>query len=665
MSKLMLINTVEGQECRICIVADGALEELYVERTSTASRVGNIYKGKVTNVEPSIQAAFIDCGLAKNGFLHISDLHPQYFPNGAKGGEAVGRKRPHRDRPPIQACLRRGQEVIVQMTKEGIGTKGPTLTTYLSIPGRLLVMMPGMTKLGVSRKVEDDDVRNQARKQLNELNLPPDMGFILRTAGVGRSKRDLNRDLNYLQRMWKSIRKHVNTSKAPAELFRESDLVTRTIRDVYNSSIDRIICDSKPVAEKVREFLNVAMPRTKHVVEVYVGQKGLFHEFGLEQEIESIYSRRVELRSGGSIVIDQTEALVSIDVNSGRYRDHSDAETTATKINKEAAEEIVRQLRLRDLGGVIAIDFIDMQNKKNRAAVEKLLRDAIKTDRAKTKVLRMSAFCIVEMTRQRMRPSLKEDIYSRCSSCHGTGLVRSSESQALLVMRDIQRAAANEDVANISVTVAPSVADRLANFHRRQICNIESGTDKSVRVHTSAEMGSEQVRIECTNNRGSVINWAQPVDTQKSASAVLTVEVESYDKWRREKEANGQEDTPQPQNTPAGDARTEQQPPTPDDKGQKSEQESGKSKTSRRRRKKNASQSKQADQDRQPAQDSQNDNQESTVPHAEDNQPDEQQSAGENSTDKQESNEESPSASRKQRRGRRGGRKHKTKAPTS
>lgn len=647
MSKLMLINTVEGQECRICIVSDGALEELYVERTSTASRVGNIYKGKVTNVEPSIQAAFVDCGLAKNGFLHISDVHPQYFPGGGKSFEAVGRKRPHRDRPPLQACLKRGQEVIVQMTKEGIGTKGPTLTTYLSIPGRLLVMMPGMKKLGVSRKVEDEELRDTARKQLGELNLPGDMGFILRTAGVGRSKRDLNRDLNYLQRMWKSIRKHVNNSKAPAELFRESDLVTRTIRDVYNSSIDRIICDSETVARKVREFLDVAMPRTKHVVEVYVGQKGLFHEFGLEQEIEGIYSRRVELPSGGSVVIDQTEALVSIDVNSGRYRDHSDAETTATRLNKEAAAEIVRQLRLRDLGGVVVIDFIDMQNKKNRTAVEKILRDELKSDRAKTKVLRMSAFCLVELTRQRMRPSLKEDVYSHCPNCNGTGLVRSAESQALLVMRDIQRAAANEDVATISVTIAPSVGERLTNFHRKQICRIEGRSEKAVRVHASADMGSEQIRIECTNNRGSVINWDQR-ESGKSSSDVETVFVEEYDKWlRRQEEAARAEEPPPP--PPDDDASKDEKKP--------SEEKSDAKKPRRRRRKKKPT----SNSEKPSADEKQDKDGKAEKTEKSDDEESKEESDKKQGDDNTETNGEKSKP--KRRRGRRGGRKHKKKQP--
>jgi len=262
----MLINTVAGRECRISIVENGVLEELYIERASSASHVGNIYKGHVTNIEPSIQAAFVDFGLPKNGFLHISDLHPSYFSKGAKTRESVGAKQPRHQRPSIQSCLKRGQEVVVQITKEGIGTKGPTLTTYLSIPGRLLVMMPGMSRLGVSKKIEDEEARAKARHLLAQLKLPQDIGFIIRTAGIDRTKKDLQRDLNYLVRLWQAVQQRIKTSRAPAEIYQESDLVIRTIRDVYNTDVSRIVCDSEAVAFKVREFLNMAMPRTRNTI---------------------------------------------------------------------------------------------------------------------------------------------------------------------------------------------------------------------------------------------------------------------------------------------------------------------------------------------------------------------------------------------------------------
>jgi len=531
MEREMLINVVAGQECRIAIVEDGKLEELYTERVSSASHVGNIYKGRITNVEPSIQAAFVDFGLAKNGFLHISDVHPQYFPAGRKdASEDVGRKRPHRRRPPIQECFRRGQSIVVQMTKEGIGTKGPTMTTYLSIPGRLLVMMPGMSRMGVSRKVEDPELRNKTRQVLSQLKLPSDIGFIVRTAGVARSKRDLQRDLNYLTRLWKAVKLRIENSKAPAEIYQESDLVTRTIRDVYNANIQRIICDDELVTRKAKEFLDVAMPRTKHHVELYVGKEGLFHDYGLESEIERIYSRRVELPSGGSIVIDQTEALVAIDVNSGRFREHSDAETTALKINQEAAREIARQLRLRDMGGVIVIDFIDMQEAKSRQAVEKALRDAMKTDRAKTKILRISALGIVEMTRQRIRPSLKDSIYRRCAECDGTGLIKSEESQALLVMRCLQRATANEEVAHVEVGVTASVAEHLNNYHRKEISRLEARTGKTILVRAEAGLSGDDVSIRCTNARGSELAWQRQSPAESGKPHAQTVDIETLDK---------------------------------------------------------------------------------------------------------------------------------------
>lgn len=514
MAKEMLINTVERQECRIAILDNRVLTELYLERGSSASRVGNIYKGKVTNVEPAIQAAFVDFGLARNGFLHISDVNRQYFPKGRKGAEPIGRKRSHKDRPPIQECLRRGQEVVVQMTKEGIGTKGPTLTTYLSIPGKLLVMMPGMSRLGVSRKVEDEDARSAARQLLADLQVPPDMGLIVRTAGITSTKKELKQDLNYLTRLWKAVDQRINSAKAPAEIYQESDLVTRTIRDVYNADIHRVICDNRAVAQKVKEFLDVAMPRTKHTIEVYTGKKGLFHDYGVEEEIEKIYARRVELPSGGSLVIDQAEALVAIDINSGRFRDHSDAETTALKMNLEAAAELARQLRLRDLGGVIVIDFIDMREPKHRREVEKALRDAMKPDRAKTKVLKMSSFCIVELTRQRVRPSLKDSIYRKCEACGGSGFLKSEESLALQVMRNIQRAASVEDVANVSVKVNPEVAHYLLNRQRGGLSHVEARTDTRITVYASKDVLGDSVEIVCTNHRGSVVPWDQEATKQ-------------------------------------------------------------------------------------------------------------------------------------------------------
>src|ERR1700760_2834408 len=291
MTKEMLINVSEGEETRIALLEDGKLEELYMERTSSTSHVGNIYKGRVTNVEASIQAAFVDFGLGRNGFLHISDLMPTYF--GRRGEdivETVGKKMARRDRPPIQRCLRRGDEIIVQIIKEGIGTKGPTLSTYLSIPGKILVMMPGMGKMGVSQKIEDDAERRRLRQILDGLEPPEGVGFIIRTAGVGKSKVEIERDLKYLTRLWENIVKK-EKEPGPVELYTEGDLVTRTVRDVFSADVDRIIVDNEDVAKRVKDVIKISSPRAKNKVELYEEPVPLFHKFGIEKEIELMYSR--------------------------------------------------------------------------------------------------------------------------------------------------------------------------------------------------------------------------------------------------------------------------------------------------------------------------------------------------------------------------------------
>ncbi|MEK7756974.1 MAG: Rne/Rng family ribonuclease, partial [Planctomycetota bacterium] len=498
----MVINVSAGHECRIAILHEGRLEELFIERESTQSHVGNIYKGRITNVEASIQAVFVDFGLPKNGFLHISDVQPQYFPNHAGATEDVGRKIPRHHRPPIQRCFRRGQEVIVQITKEGVGTKGPTLSSYLSIPGRFLVMMPGMSRHGVSRKIEDEAARRQMRDVLNELKLPTDMGFILRTAGLDRSKRELQRDLNYLLRLWKTVVERIKSQPAPAELYRESDLVTRTIRDVYSTEFVRLIVDDAGTATQVREFLQIAMPRTKTEVELYTEREPLFHRMGIEAEIERINLRHVPLKSGGSLVIESTEALVAIDVNSGRFRSPDDAEETALRINMEAAEEIARQLRLRDLGGLIVCDFIDLRLDRNKRKVEQSLRDALKKHKERARISKISAFGLIEMTRQRQGPSIKRSLYADCPHCKGTGNVKMPESVILDVMRTVQLAMHHEQVQKVIVVVASDIAYQLLNSKRTVLGRIESETGKTVVIRGDAGFTSDQMECVCEDSRG-------------------------------------------------------------------------------------------------------------------------------------------------------------------
>ena len=504
-SKEMVINVVPGEECRIAVLERGKLQEIYFERSSSENHVGNIYKGVVTNVEPSIQAAFIDFGLGKNGFLHVSDLHPQHFPNGEQGTENVGRKTPRRNRPPIQRCLRRGQNMLVQIIKEGIGTKGPTLTTYLSIPGRYLVMMPGMRQLGVSRKIEDDETRRKLRTQLTELDLPEDIGFIARTAALDRTKRELQSDLNYLTRLWRAVSKRIKKEKAPAELYTESDLVIRTIRDAYTSDIGRIVADDPDVANRANEFLSIFSPRSRDIVVEYTDPQPIFHRYGIETELDRLHSRHVPLKSGGSLVIDQTEALVAIDVNSGRFRAEDDAETTAYKINLEAADEIARQLRLRDLGGVVVCDFIDMRQESHKRAIERTLIRNLKQHKERAKVLRMSGFGIIELTRQRQRASLTRSVYQDCQHCRGTGLIKTVESVALDAMRLIQLATTRENIRMLEVSLAPAVAEVLQNRKRAQLHKLETRSERSIAVRAKASFGVEQIEIQCFDPRGRLV----------------------------------------------------------------------------------------------------------------------------------------------------------------
>jgi len=504
-TKEMIINVVPGEECRIAILHKGKLEEMYIERASAESHVGNIYKGLVTNVEPSIQAAFVDFGLGKNGFLHVSDLHPQYFPDGGQPAENVGRKLPRRSRPPIQRCLRRGQQIIVQITKEGIGTKGPTLSTYLSIPGRFLVMMPGMRQLGVSRKIEDDEVRIKLRSQLHELELPEGMGFIARTAAQDRTKRELQSDLKYLMRLWSMITRRMKEERAPAELYRESDLVIRTIRDLYSAEIGKIVVDDAAVAQRAREFLQIFSPRAGDVVHEYTDPVPIFHRYGIEAELDRLHSRHVPLRSGGSLVIEPTEALVAIDVNSGKFRTEDDAEATAFKINMEAADEIARQLRLRDLGGVIICDFIDMRQESHKRAIERRLASNLRQHKERAKILRMSQFGIIEMTRQRQRASLTRSVYQDCRYCHGTGLVKTGESVALDVMRIIQLNIIRDPVRVIELTVSPEVANHLLNRKRAALANLEAKYRRTILIRPEPNFGLDNVEVRCSDHRGRLI----------------------------------------------------------------------------------------------------------------------------------------------------------------
>lgn len=507
MAREMLINVAQGEEYRVAVVEDGSLEELYIERLSLNSHVGNIYKGKVVNIESSIQAAFIDFGIGKNGFLHVSDLHPKYFNKNKQASvEEIGKRTSLKDRLPIQKCLRKGQELVVQVTKEGVSTKGPTLTSYISLPGKYLVMMPWMKKQGVSHKIDSEEERDRLKKILSELDKPKNTGFIIRTAGEGCSKKDIQNDLKYLGRLWRAIKKRIQSEGAPAELYQESDLIIRTLRDTFSSKIKKVVCDSETAVRKIKDFLKIATPRLRRRVIHYDGPTPLFHKYKIENEIAKIQSRNVELKCGGSIVLEQTEALVAIDVNSGRYKKQKSAEQTAYNINLEAAQEIARQLRLRDLGGLIIIDFIDMRDEKHRRQVEKKFRDAVKLDRARTKILKISRFGVVEMTRQRMRPSLQSSTFLACPHCGGAGFIKSHESQAIEMVRLMNFSGSKKQVKRIELSVSPEVASYLQNEKREIIYNIEQTKEVRVIINSDPSITGEKYVLNCYNERGAQIS---------------------------------------------------------------------------------------------------------------------------------------------------------------
>ncbi len=502
----MLINYAPGDECRVAIVRDGRLEEFFAERMNNASAVGNIAVGRVTNVESAIQAAFIDFGHEQNGFLHITDLHPRYFPGeDDEATERVGKKTPRRERPPIQKALKKGQEVVVQVIKEGIGTKGPTLSSYLSIPGRFLVMMPDMDKVGVSRKVEDDDQRREMRKVLDQLDLPEGFGFILRTAGMGRTKTDLKRDLAYLQRLWRDMEARRKQGRAPRLLYAESDLLVRTLRDVLSSDIDEVVIDHPSALKRAANFVKIVSPRASAKLLNYDREAPIFHAFGIEEQIELMHARDVPLKSGGRLVIDETEALVAIDVNSGKSRSAGDAETNAVRTNLEAADEICRQLKLRDLGGLVVLDLIDMRHRSNRTKVEARFKDNFKRDRARTKVLAISQLGLMELTRQRMRGSVLNTQYADCPTCSGFGKVQRPSFVSADGMRELASIIHHERVQKVEMVVSPRVATEYLTGKRRAIGRLERSTGKTVEIRVSETIPVDRVTYYAYDERGADI----------------------------------------------------------------------------------------------------------------------------------------------------------------
>ena len=464
--KRMLVNATQQEELRVALVDGQKLYDLSIELPSREQKKANVYKGRISRVEPSLEACFVDYGAQRHGFLPLKEVSKEYFRQPAQGG-----------RMNIRDLLSEGQEIMVQVEKEERGTKGAALTTFVSLAGRFLVLMPNNPRAGgVSRRIEGED-RDQMREVMGQLTIPDGMGAIVRTAGVGRSAEELQWDLDNLRSQWDQIASAAKDRNAPFLVYRESDAVTRALRDYLSDDVGEILVDDASAFTKAQEYMQRFMPAdTQRRLKRYTDDIPLFTRFQIESQIESAYAHKVQLPSGGSIVIDYTEALVSIDINSARATRGSDIETTATNTNLEAAEEIARQLRIRDIGGLIVIDFIDMESTKNQREVEDRLRDAVKMDRARIQIGRLSRFGLLEMSRQRLRPSLGESSHIVCPRCVGIGSIRSVESMALAVLRLIGEELRKDRTARVIAQVPVSVATYLINEKREWLRTLE---DKS------------------------------------------------------------------------------------------------------------------------------------------------------------------------------------------
>ena len=460
--KRMLFNATQAEELRVAIVDGQKLIDLDIESAGKEQRKSNIYKAVITRIEPSLEAAFVEYGGTRHGFLPFKEVSPNYYLNGSGS------------RPSIKEALREGQELLVQVEKDERGNKGAALTTYISLAGRYIVLMPNNPSGGgVSRRIEGED-RDELRDVLAQLEVPQGASIIARTAGIGRNLEELQWDLNYLKQLWDAIDNAAKTEKAPSLIYLESSLVVRAIRDYFHPEIGEILIDTDDIYQQARAFMSTVMPNNVNVIKRYHDDVPLFSRFQIEHQIESAHARQINLPSGGAIVIDHTEALTAIDINSARSTRGSDIETTALNTNLEAADEIARQMRLRDLGGLIVIDFIDMENNRNQREVENRLRDALHYDRARVQTGKISRFGLLELSRQRLQPSLEEGNHTPCPRCNGIGHIRGIESSALHILRIIQEEAMKENSASIHVQVPVDVATFLLNEKRAEIHLIES-----------------------------------------------------------------------------------------------------------------------------------------------------------------------------------------------
>ncbi|MGA1656740.1 MAG: Rne/Rng family ribonuclease [Methylophilaceae bacterium] len=486
--KRMLFNATQSEEVRVAIINDNIIEDLDYERSTREQRKSNIYKGKITRVEPSLEAAFVNYGVDRHGFLPFKEISKEFFS-----------KKSRKKSISIADVIEEGQEVIVQVSKEERGNKGAALTTYLSLAGRYIVLMPNNSDSGgISRRIEGDE-RTSFKEVLSQLSIKKGMSVIGRTAGIGASVEEIQWDLDYLTQLWDAIQGASGQQESPFLIYQESNLVIRAIRDYFHPDIEEILIDNQNIYDQASQFMNHVMPSYASRIKLYEENTALFSKFNIENQIESAFLREVQLPSGGVIVIDHTEALVSIDVNSSRSTKGRDIENTAFSTNLEAAKELAKQLRLRDIGGLIVVDFIDMENPKHQREVEECLREALKNDKARIQTGRISRFGLMELSRQRLRPSIGETSNGACPKCHGTGRIRDFQSSALHIIRMIQDQSNKKQEQKISVQVPVDVATYLLNEKRDLIIQSESENNNKIFIIANKYFDVPQFKITTTD----------------------------------------------------------------------------------------------------------------------------------------------------------------------
>ncbi len=527
MKQRMLINAVDREEKRMAIIDDSKLAEFNIQMSAKEPVSGNIYKGVVSKVERGLQAAFVDYSGKRNGFLPLHDVHPDYYEKKDESESSARYKRP---------TLRQGQEVIVQVMREEKDRKGAMLTTFISLPGRYLVLMPNRQSIGVSRKIEDEGDRKRLKELIDQISKDESMGLIIRTAGMSRKKQELARDYQQLVRLWEKIKSKAENTSAPSLIYQESDFGVKSLRDYLNPDIQEILVDDQDTFKKMRDYMKTVQPRNVNMIQLYKEKTPLFDKFNLESQINEVYQERVNLKSGGYIVINATEAMITIDVNSGRASNKRDVEETAFKTNIEASEAIARQLRLRDLGGLIVIDFIDMKDKRHNAELEKAFKKALSFDRARIQLSKISKFGIIELSRQKKQSTIQEISYKTCHHCKGSGLIPSIEYTALGIFRKIKSEVVKEIYSCINVSVPTEVAEFLLNYKRLELSRLEESYDTTVYICSDPDMHIGESKLENTKREEREIIPLPKVTEAAAEEPVAIIEEKKEEQEAAEEE---------------------------------------------------------------------------------------------------------------------------------